>query len=628
MEPPNARAGLHRAPRLLWLVLLLAAQPGVRAEMHVSVPPLVEVMRGERVTLSCTPSKKPDHFVLEWFLMERSGVRRRLASAEQQGSELHRVVHEPQGRSPPYQLDPQGSLVLAEAQVADERDYLCVVTAGAAGTAEATSRLRVFAQPEATEVLPNGGTLSVMDSASQVATCSSRNGNPAPQITWYRNGRLLEVPVEMNEEGYMTIRTVREASGLLSLSSTLYLRVRKADRNASFHCAAQYSLPGDRHGRLDSPAFNLTVHYPTEHVRLWLGSPSTSEGWVREGDSVQLLCEGDGSPNPEYMFFHLQDTQENVLSTNLEGKLTLERVNRNQSGTYGCRVEDFDAAEDVLLSQTLRLKVAYLDPPELSTGKELSVFLNSSRTAVTCSTQAQPTPALRWTKDSVPLEDGPTLSLGPFTFDSAGTYVCEASVPSVPLLSRTQSFKLLVQGSPELRAKELEPKAEGSWTEGDQVELICSTRGYPEPKLTWSLQGDQPAEQAHSGQGWTSSSLTLRVTSALGREGVSCEATNSHGRLRHVFHFGKVAPQTAQAGVAVMAVAISVGLLLLVVAAFYCMRRKGRSACCRRREKGTPPPGEPELGRPGSERPEHTGLLSGGAGGGARSSSGAFRDEC
>lgn len=58
----------------------------------------------------------------------------------------------------------------------------------------------------------------------------------------------------------------------------------------------------------------------------------------------------------------VQDTQENVLSTNLEGKLTLERVNRNQSGTYGCRVEDFDAAEDVLLSQTLRLKVACEHP--------------------------------------------------------------------------------------------------------------------------------------------------------------------------------------------------------------------------------------------------------------------------
>jgi Lutheran blood group glycoprotein len=110
----------------------------------------------------------------------------------------------------------------------------------------------------------------------------------------------------------------------------------------------------------------------------------------------------------------------------------------------------------------------------------------------------------------------------------------------------------------------------------------------------------------------------VKVTSALSREGVSCEASNIHGKKGHVFHFGSggyprreqrsrhaggpdlvlstssffflitVAPQTAQAGVAVMAVAVSVGLLLLVVAAFYCMRRKGRPGCCRRAEKGAP----------------------------------------
>lgn len=32
----------------------------------------------------------------------------------------------------------------------------------------------------------------------QIATCNSRNGNPAPQITWYRNGQRLEVPMEVN----------------------------------------------------------------------------------------------------------------------------------------------------------------------------------------------------------------------------------------------------------------------------------------------------------------------------------------------------------------------------------------------------------------------------------------------
>ncbi|XP_073913697.1 basal cell adhesion molecule isoform X2 [Castor canadensis] len=585
-------------------------------------------MQGQRVILNCTLLGKVDHYVLEWFLTDRSGARRRLASVEQQGSKLQGSVHDTKGRSPPYQLDPQGHLVLAEAQVSDELDYVCVVKAGAAGTAEATTSLRVFAKPEATEVIPNQGILSVMEElAQEIATCNSRNGKPVPQITWYRDGQRLEMSIRMKPEGYMTSRTVREASGLLSLTSTLYLRLNKTDRDASFHCAANYSLPSGHHGRLDSPVFHLTLHYPTEHVQFWLGSPSTTEGWVREGDSVQLLCRGDGSPSPEYTFFRLQNHQEEVLSTNLNGNLTLEGVQRGQSGTYGCRVEDYDAAEDTQLAQTLELHVAYLDPLELNVGEELSVFLNSSRTAVNCSARGLPVPTLRWTKDSVPLGDGPMLSLTSVTFDSAGTYICEASTPTVPLLSRTQSFKLLVQGSPELRPKEMESQAGDGWTEGDEVKLVCSARGYPEPQLTWSHRGGTPAEPSFEGQGWVSSYLTLKVTSALSREGVSCEATNALGKARHVFHFSSVAPQTAQAGVAVMAVAVSVGLLLLVVAAFYCMRRKGRPGCCRR-EKGAPPPGEPELSHSGSERPEQTGLLIGGASGGTRSGSGGFGDEC
>ncbi|XP_058385517.1 basal cell adhesion molecule isoform X2 [Diceros bicornis minor] len=628
MEPPDARVGARGAPRLLALVLLLGAHAGVEAEVHGSVPSLVEVMRGKSATLNCTALGTHDHFALEWFLADRSGARHRLASAELQGSELQVRMHDSRGRSPPYQLDSQGRLVLADAQVGDERDYVCVVQAGAADTAEATTQLRVFAKPEATEVSPNKGILSVMDdSAQEIATCNSPNGNPAPQITWYRNGQLLEVPLEVNSEGYMTTRTVREASGLLSLTSTLYLRLRKADRDASFHCSVRHRLPAGRQGRLDSPVFRLTLHYPTEHVQFWVGSPATTEGWVREGDSVQLFCRGDGSPSPEYTFFRLQAEQEDVLKTDLQGNLTLEGVQRAQSGTYGCRVEDYDAAEDAELSQTLELRVAYLDPLELSTGEELLVFLNSSA-AVNCSVQGLPTPALRWTKDSIPLGDGPTLSLSKITFDSAGTYLCEASMPRVPLLSRTRSFKLLVQGRPEVRPEETQPQGEGSWREGDEVRLICFARGYPEPKLSWSQLGGSPAEPAPGGQGWVSSSLTLKVTSALSRDGVSCEASNAHGNARHVFHFGAVAPQTAQAGVAVMAVAVSVGLLLLVVAAFYCMRRKGRSGCCQRGEKGAPPPGEPELSHSGSERPEQTGLLMRGASGGARRSSGGFADEC
>lgn len=51
-----------------------------------------------------------------------------------------------------------------------------------------------------------------------------------------------------------------------------------------------------------------------------------------------------------------------MLKTNLEGNLTLEGVQRSQSGTYGCRVEDYDAAEDAELSKTLELHVACESP--------------------------------------------------------------------------------------------------------------------------------------------------------------------------------------------------------------------------------------------------------------------------
>lgn len=64
----------------------------------------------------------------------------------------------------------------------------------------------------------------------------------------------------------MTSRTVREASGLQSLVSTLYLRPRKADQDASFHCSVNYQLPTGRRGRLDSPAFHLSLHCESMRV--------------------------------------------------------------------------------------------------------------------------------------------------------------------------------------------------------------------------------------------------------------------------------------------------------------------------------------------------------------------------
>ncbi len=527
------------------------------------------------------------------------------------------------GRNTRFQLLPNGNLQLASAEAGDEQDYMCRFSTGTADRVEATIRLRVFVAPEPPEVIPNKGTISVIDAVAQeIATCTSRNANPAPNITWYRNGEVLEVPTELNRELYAVSRTVREASGLHSLTSILYFRPKKADRDVAFHCRVNYHLPYGRRGQQESPPFHLSLHYPTENVQFWVGSPAAPGGWVREGDTVNLFCRGDGNPTPEYIFT-LKQKEEKSLETNTDGNLTLWGVHRNQSGIYQCEVADFDADPEVELTRTLELRVGYLDPLRLSPGDNVTVPLGDA-ILLTCLTSGDPIPKLLWTKDSIPLKEGPQLTLINVSFASAGVYTCEGSLPELPGLTRTQHLRLFVQGKPELKPEETQPQGRSSWTEGDEVTLTCSARGHPKPKLSWSLSGETVSR---SFDDWVQSSLKLKVTGAMARDGVTCVAANNLGDAQHIFHFEAVAPQAPQAGVAVMAAAVSVGLLLLVVAVFYCMRRKGR--CCRRKEKVPPLPPEPELSRPGTDRPEQTGLLSGGGGGGGSSRGGhSFGDEC
>uniref|UniRef100_A0A8D0LBP2 Ig-like domain-containing protein n=1 Tax=Sphenodon punctatus TaxID=8508 RepID=A0A8D0LBP2_SPHPU len=160
--------------------------------------------------------------------------------------------------------------------------------------------------PEAPELIVNVRTLSVTDSSvSEIATCISRNANPLPTISWYKDGVHLPAPTEQNNDLYVVSRTVKEASGLHSVSSALYLRPVKADKDSRFSCQVQYLMPQGRKERARSELFNLTLHYYTEHVNFSLERPSV----IKEGDDVRLRCQGDVNPPPEYVFTKKQVTQ-------------------------------------------------------------------------------------------------------------------------------------------------------------------------------------------------------------------------------------------------------------------------------------------------------------------------------
>ncbi|EMP25256.1 Basal cell adhesion molecule [Chelonia mydas] len=474
-------------------------------------------------------------------------------------------------------MDPDLSLVLPKADVSDERAFSCQVTAGTAGSAEGVAQLRVYEPPEPPALTANPGILSVMErSASEIATCSSRNANPAPPISWFKDGARLEAPTERNDDLYVVSRSVKEASGLQSVSSTLYLRPSKADKDAQFQCLVQYPLPRGQVGNTTSERFSLMLHWHfaedmerkdpchriaakdpewkkwwwvfvggsftpdfTENVEFTLESPVV----IKEGDDVRLRCQGDGQPEPEYIFYRVQASQAVELATKQDGVLTLPSVSRASSGTYRCQVLDFDSPPEVQLEKEVIIHVNYLDPLTLHPGRRVTVPLGGDVT-LTCSGQGSQPPKLVWRKGKERVAHGDTHTLHSVSYQMAGTYTCEASVPSVPGLQRDQTIQVTVEGKPEMEER---PTRHQLLAEGQRIQLTCSALGHPEPELSWSLPGVKPVVSSTGNQ--VMSQVMVEVTAALAKSGIWCQARNRFGEATQHFilEIGDPVLQTATA---------------------------------------------------------------------------------
>ncbi|XP_059574663.1 basal cell adhesion molecule isoform X3 [Alligator mississippiensis] len=595
-------------PPLPALLLLLLLLPGTRAavQVQVQVPALVETELGARVTIPCSynVSGRAGPPLVEWFITERSGERRRVAFTEGGRSAVDTGT-EYTGR---LVLDPHHGLELEAASLADERVFSCQVTAGTAGSAEGTAQVRVYATPEPPEVRVNPWALSVTESsASEVATCISRNGHPLPTLTWSKDGDPLDTPPERNDELYAVLRSVREASGLRSASSTLYLRPRKRDRAARFRCHVTFPRPHGPPGRTASSPFTLVLHYYTENVNFTLESPHG--GITKEGDDVVLRCHGDGYPSQAYTFNTVEGRD---LGTSADGRLALPRVTRADTGTYRCRVLDFDSPPEVQLERELSLHVHYLDTPVLQPSKMATVPLGGDL-ELRCAATGSEAPQLAWKKGQDWLGPGPVHTLRTVSYSDAGPYTCEAAVPSVPGLQRNDTVHIVVEGPPKM--EDPEPVF---GREGDLVRLSCQAQGHPLPHITWSLHDVTPEDSG--AEGHVNSTVWVQMTPELANDGVRCHAHNRYGEAETSFSL-RIRGPLAGPGAAVVAVVVCVLVLLLVVGCFYGLQRRRHLPCRGGGEKRsltpraggvTAPGGATELRPDGTE--QSRGLLSPGGG--------------
>ncbi|XP_030067052.1 basal cell adhesion molecule isoform X2 [Microcaecilia unicolor] len=574
-------------PDLRWILLLPPLCFTVCfAEVVVSVPEVVEAELWKNVLIPCTHmiTEGPADYSVQWFIADKNGERRRIAYRDEFSTSIDRNTEYTERVS----VDQDFSLRITGVEVTDERVFYCQVMAGEAGNGEGMTNLKVYAPPELQEVKKNAGTLSVTESsASEIGTCVGKNGNPAPTITWYKNGKVLPATTERNDDIYLVSRTVKEASGLHSVSSTLYLRPTKQDKDSKFYCRLQYLMPQGKTESVDSEKFSLKLHYYTENVNFELLSPLL----IKEGDNVTLRCQADGYPPPTYDFYKVTDNTNEEIESNLEGLLVLEHVTKESSGTYQCQTLDFDSPPEILLTKNVDIFVNYLEPLILEPSKEVRVPLEGDL-EMSCSGHGSKPMELKWKKGEKLLSSSSTLSLKSLTYHSAGPYTCEASVPEVPGLHRSQSVHVIVQGKPKIEEK---PYKRHVSTEGEKVTLTCLVFGHPNPEIFWSVPEVQHSMN-HSGN-VIISTVTVEVTQKLIQSGVSCSASNSHGTTQHSFHLS-IVPSTAapslspavnqqQGGssTAVIAVIVCVVVLLLLVGLFYFLQKKGKLHCGKSEKK-------------------------------------------
>lgn len=570
---------LHRTflPLFLHLCLLnWSAWAKVELTMHESV----EVYLGDSAQISCQYSitdanNKPSFVMIQWFVKAAgSSSRMRIFYGDSSQQKVDNNT-DYSGRIEGT-FDQQGSqLIISDVQLSDEREFFCQVNGLAAGNAEGKTHLRVFAPPEAPviEGVPTG--ISVTNEVpSKVASCEARNGFPKPNITWYRNGMPLEsAPGHVN----VLILVTRESSGFYSVQSTLEYRVLKEDKDARFSCEVSFFVPAAIR-TVESNSINITVHYPTTMVELWKESP---QGLVKEGDTVELRCQGDGNPPPPFIF-----NREQELDVDLESRgdvLILSPVSRKDSGIYQCRPLETDSYTEV--KGEMQLTVHYLDPAVV-VPKDSEVMLKGEDLTATCNALSSLKTSTVWYKDGQQVGKGNTLHLKDATYETSGEYICEVVVPSLPALHTSGSVHIIVQGGPQLEGQNQEEHLEEA--AGGMVNLSCEAQGHPLPSISWNIIGSQNWREVvnRANDHMTHSVVSVKVTSDIS---ALCNASNDMGTEVKVFSIKAIpsitsaAPFSPAEGSGVIIVVIILCLLLLAIlgSVLYFLHKKGKIPCGR-----------------------------------------------
>ncbi|XP_048016455.1 melanoma cell adhesion molecule b isoform X2 [Megalobrama amblycephala] len=561
------------------------------AAVDVSMEDRVEVSLKDQAEIPCIYTLQEPALMIVWFtkLPGKDQGRIRICYYDNQ-TEIIEEGSEYAGRiKVSHSYDPHDArgtaiLTIDKVELSDQREFICMVHNVLKESGEGRTRLQVFKSPSMPVIEGTYTGISVTEEKpSKVANCKVDDGYPRPNITWYKDRFPLQ-PSD-GEVKILESQTIK-TNGLFALESQLFIKVIREDEDAVFYCEVQYFVPGASR-MIESQPINITVFYPTTNLTVYINS---SKKLIKEGDTVEIHCEGNGNPQPLLTFIHKGEPAENANNE----ILTLKDVKRSDSGTYECQLLDLEGYSEDIVESSIDITVHYLDdivvtPEEtdLDQGYDLTLTCNALSSLPTNTT---------WYKDGMPLEKRHVLELRNASYNTSGMYTCEVMVPSLPELQKQKSVQIIVRGKPEIT----EWKAVGPMNKADHsVILTCSAQGYPLPNISLSAfdrrtnqtvpvsivknQNTEPEPDTVV----VSMTGSVKATSELT---ANCRAYNEFGTVsasRDIEAIARVKTTTQAtstkggSGVAIAVIIICLLLIAILGSVLYFLYKKGKLPCGR-----------------------------------------------
>ncbi|XP_074960682.1 CD166 antigen isoform X4 [Phalacrocorax aristotelis] len=460
MEPPAAAACAscrRRPPLLLLLLCLLLAAHRLPQALGLYT---VNAVYGDTITMPCR-LEVPDGLMFgKWkyempngspvFIAFRSSTKRNVQYDD---------VPDYKDR---LSLSENYTLSIKNARISDEKRFVCMLVTEDDVSEEPTI-VKVFKQPSQPEILHQADFLET-EKLQMLGECVARDSYPEGNVTWYKNGRVLQPVDEVVVINLQKI--VDKSTGLFTMTSSLQYMPTKEDANAKFSCIVTYYGPSGQKTIQSEPVV-FDVHYPTEKVTIQVLPQSST---IKEGDNITLKCSGNGNPPPQEFLFYIPGEAEGIRSSDT---YIMTDVRRNATGEYKCSLTDKSMMDSTTIT------VHYLDL-QLTPSGEVTKQIGEAL-PVSCTISSSRNATVFWIKDNTRMQTSPSFSS--LQYQDAGNYICETTLQEVEGLKKRKTLKLIVEGKPQIKMTKKTNTNKMSKT------IVCHVEGFPKPAVQWTVTG-------------------------------------------------------------------------------------------------------------------------------------------